>query len=238
MLKQPLTKLLGRRGLTLTLLLLLLASSKTSTLSSSPTATTVTAATAATPTAASTAATNAPTPSTIPTIATTSTASTAAPTTTPAAPSTIPSTLALAVGALPTSRSSPDILSTKDVYSTSRCVGGGKGGGGAPLKEGRARSATSSTYGYCTSLSCKEVLLEEVNNEGGGVKGEEVVPDRAQRVREAGDYKVDSDVHRGRVPVKDLFWEGSAVASIACAKVGNQVLDCGKGGQLGEQVGQ
>ncbi|CAI7871526.1 unnamed protein product [Closterium sp. NIES-54] len=151
------------RGLASTLLPLPLASSRTSTLSFSPTATTATAATTATPTTASTAATNAPTPSTTPTTATTSTAaiaSTAAPTTTLAAPSTTPATLALAAAALRTSRSSPDILSTKDVYSSCRGIGGGKGGGGAPLKEGRARSATSSTYRYCTSPSCKEVLLE------------------------------------------------------------------------------
>ncbi|CAI7773917.1 unnamed protein product, partial [Closterium sp. NIES-54] len=132
-----------------------------STLSSSPTTTTATAATTATPTAASTAATNAPTPSTSPTAATTSTASTTStvtPTTTPVAPSTTPATLALAAAALRTSRSSPDILSTKDVYISTTGVGGAKGGGGAPLKEGRARSAKSSTYSGYTSLCCKEML--------------------------------------------------------------------------------
>ncbi|CAI7741226.1 unnamed protein product [Closterium sp. NIES-54] len=150
-LRKPLTKLLGRRGLTPTLLLLPLATSRTSTLSSSsPTATTPTAATTATPTAATTASTKAPTPATTPTTATTSTASTtstAAPTTTPAAIATTRATLALAAAALRTSRSNPDVLSTK-------------GGGGAPLEEGRAQSATSSTYSDYTSLSCKEVLLE------------------------------------------------------------------------------
>ncbi|CAI7843313.1 unnamed protein product, partial [Closterium sp. NIES-53] len=58
-------------------------------------------------------ATKAPTPANTPTAATTSatsTTSTAAPTTTPVAIATTPSTLALAVAALPTkSRSSPDI---------------------------------------------------------------------------------------------------------------------------------
>ncbi|CAI7804498.1 unnamed protein product [Closterium sp. NIES-53] len=161
-LKQPLTKLLGRQGLTPMLMPLPLATSGTSTPSSSPTATSPTAATTATPTVASTAATRAPTPATSPTTATTSTASTtciAAPTTNPAAPSTTPATFALAVAALRTSRSSSDVLCTRDICSSSRGVGGGKGGGGAPLKEGHARSATSSTYSNCTSLSCEKVLL-------------------------------------------------------------------------------
>ncbi|CAI7762578.1 unnamed protein product, partial [Closterium sp. NIES-53] len=98
---------------------------------------------------------------TTPTTSTTSTASTtsiAAPTTTPAATATTPSTLALVATGLPTSRSSPDILSTKDVNSSSRGQGGGKGGWGTPLKEGRVRSATSGTCSEYTSLSCKEVL--------------------------------------------------------------------------------
>ncbi|CAI7761433.1 unnamed protein product, partial [Closterium sp. NIES-53] len=167
--------------------------------SSTPTTTTPTAATTATPTAATTAATKASTPATTPTAATTSTTSTtstAAPTTTPAATSTSPITFALVAAVLPTSRSSPDILRTKDINSSSRGVGGGKGGGGTPLKEGRARSATSGTYSNYTSLSCKEVLLEQVNS------------------------------------------EGSVVASVASAKVGNEVLYCSKGGQLGKQVGQ
>ncbi|CAI7786415.1 unnamed protein product [Closterium sp. NIES-54] len=128
--------------------------------SSTPSATTPTAATTATPTASTTIASKAPTPATTPTAATTSatsTTSTAATTTTPAATATTPASLALAVAALPTnSRSSPDIGSTKDVNSCSRGVGGGKGGGGTPLKEGRARSATSGTYSDYTSLSCKE----------------------------------------------------------------------------------
>ncbi|CAI7917789.1 unnamed protein product, partial [Closterium sp. NIES-54] len=188
--QKPLTKLLGRRGLTPTLLLLTLATPRTETPSTSPIA-----STAATPTSTPTTATRAPTPANSPTAATTSTASTtstAAPTTTPAATSTTttatsttPATLALAATALRTSR-----ISNRDVYSSSRGVGGGKGGGGAPLKEGRARSATSSTYSNCTSLSCLEMLLEEVNSEGGGVKGEEVVLDRAKRVMEASDYEV------------------------------------------------
>ncbi|CAI7751418.1 unnamed protein product [Closterium sp. NIES-54] len=163
----------GHLGLVPTLLLLPLATARTSPVSNfNPTATTPTSATTATPTAATTAATKAPTPATTPTAATTSstsTTSTAAPTTTPAATSTTPATLALAAAALPTSRSSPDILSTKEVNSSSRGVGGGKGGGGTPLKEGRARSATSGTYSDYASLSYKEVLLEQVNSEVCGV---------------------------------------------------------------------
>ncbi|CAI7888948.1 unnamed protein product, partial [Closterium sp. NIES-53] len=170
-------------------------------------ATTPTSATTATPTptAATTAATEAPTPATTPTAATTSatsTASTASTTSTPAATATTLATLALAVAALPTkSRSSPDILSTKDVNCSSRSVRGGKGGRGKPLKEGCAKNATSSTYSNYASLSCKEVLLDQVNSEVCGVKCEKVVPGSAKRVGEAGDYEVESDVHRGRVPV-------------------------------------
>ncbi|CAI7784291.1 unnamed protein product [Closterium sp. NIES-54] len=185
---KPLTKLLGRRGLAPTLLLLTLATLRTGTPSASPTATRPTTSTAATPTAASTTATRAPTPVNSPTAATTSTAAptttTAATSTTAVATSTTPATLALAAAALRTSRSSPDVLRNRDVFSSSRGVGGGKGGGETPLKEGRVRSATSSTYSNCTSLCCEEMLLKEFNSEGGGVKSEEVVPDRAKRVRE------------------------------------------------------
>ncbi|CAI7840006.1 unnamed protein product [Closterium sp. NIES-53] len=107
-------------------------------------------------------------------------------------------TLALAAVALPTkSRSSPNILSTKDVSSSSRNVGGGMGGGGTLLKEGCARSATSSTYSDYASLSCKEVLLEQVDSEVSGAKCEKMVPNCAKRVREAGDYEVESDVYWG-----------------------------------------
>ncbi|CAI7792817.1 unnamed protein product, partial [Closterium sp. NIES-53] len=170
------------------MLLLTLATFRTNTPSASPTATSPTAATAVTATAASTAATRTPTPSTSPTAAITPTA---APTTSPtatssttAATSTTPATLALAGATLCTSISSPNVLGNRDISSSSRGVGGGKGGGGAPLKEGRARNAMSSTYSNRTSLSGKEMLLEEVNREGGGVKREKVVPDRAKRVME------------------------------------------------------
>ncbi|CAI7888405.1 unnamed protein product [Closterium sp. NIES-53] len=135
--QKPLTKLLGRRGLAPTLLLLTLATPRIDTTSASPTTTSPTASTAATPTAAPTTATRAPTPANSPTAATTfnsSTTSTAAPTTTPAATSTTTAatsttraTLALAAAVLRTSRSSPDVLSNRDVCSSSRGIGGGKG---------------------------------------------------------------------------------------------------------------
>ncbi|CAI7734449.1 unnamed protein product [Closterium sp. NIES-54] len=167
--------------------------------------------TTTTPTAATTTATKAPTPATTPTAATTSAtsiASTAATTTTSVATSTTPATLALAAAALPSkSRSSLDILSTKDVNSSSTSVGGGKGGGGTPLKEGCARSATSSTYSEYASLSCKEVLLKQVHSEVSGVKSEKVVPDCAKRVREAGDYEVESVVHRGEYTERSHSWQ-------------------------------
>ncbi|CAI7814600.1 unnamed protein product [Closterium sp. NIES-54] len=210
------------------LMLLSLTTTRASTLRSRPATTSPTASTAATPSAASTAATRAPTAATSPTAATTSTASTTsttAPTTAPtatstttAATSTTPATLALAAAALRTSRSSTDVLRNRDVCSSSRGEGGGKGRGGAPLKEGRARSATSSTYSNCTSLSCEEMLLEEVYSEGGGVKGEKVVPDRAKRVREARDYEVEGDEHGGLVRGKELSRDGSVVASVASAQ--------------------
>ncbi|CAI7869436.1 unnamed protein product [Closterium sp. NIES-54] len=145
-LNQPLTELLGRLGLAPTLLLLAPTTTRASTPRSRPTTTGPTGSTAATPSAASTASTRASTAATSPTAATTSTASTsstAAPTTAPtatstttAATSTNPATLALAVAALRTSRSSTDVLRNRDVCSSSRGEGGGKGGGGAPLKEG------------------------------------------------------------------------------------------------------
>ncbi|CAI7841200.1 unnamed protein product [Closterium sp. NIES-53] len=157
-----------------------LATARTSPLNSSTpiattaAATTPTAATTSTttPTATTTAATEAPTPATTPTTTSaTSTASTASTTTTPVATSTTLASLALAAAALPTrSRSSPDVFSTKDVNSSSRSVGGGKGGGGTPIKEGCARSATSNTYSDYASLSCMEVLFEQVDSEVCGVK--------------------------------------------------------------------
>ncbi|CAI7881636.1 unnamed protein product [Closterium sp. NIES-53] len=174
-LSKPLTKLLGRRGLARTLLLLPLATAITSPLNSStPTATTApattptaaTTAAAATPTAATTAATNAATnastPTTTPTATTaTSTASTAPNTASTAATPTTLASLAPATAAPPTrSRCSPDLLSIKEVNSSNSRDRGDKGGGGTPPKEGSARSATRSVYSNYAGLSCKEVLLE------------------------------------------------------------------------------
>ncbi|CAI7913005.1 unnamed protein product [Closterium sp. NIES-54] len=120
----PLTKLLGRWGLTGTRLLLALATTKASMLHGSTSTSTTAAATSTTAAAASTAAaaaTEAPTPATTPTStatpSTSSTASTAAPT----VPSTTLAPLALAVAAPPTgSRHSPDLLSANEADSSSR----------------------------------------------------------------------------------------------------------------------
>ncbi|CAI7816070.1 unnamed protein product [Closterium sp. NIES-54] len=161
----PLTKLLGRRGLTGTRLLLALATTKASTLRGCTSTSTTTASTSTTAAAASTAAAAAPTTSAA--ASTTSTAATEAPTpgTTPtstatpsasstasAAGSAVPSTtlarLALAIAAPPTkSRRSPDLLSANEVDSSSRSNRGEKGDRGTPLKERGATIAARSTYG-------------------------------------------------------------------------------------------
>ncbi|CAI7846830.1 unnamed protein product [Closterium sp. NIES-54] len=118
----PLTKLLGRRGLTGTRLLLALATTKASTLRGCTSTSTTAAATSTTTAAASTAAaaasttptaaTEAPTPATSPTSTATPPASSTASTTAPTVPSTTLSPLALAGAAPPTrSRRSPDLLS-------------------------------------------------------------------------------------------------------------------------------
>ncbi|CAI7784531.1 unnamed protein product [Closterium sp. NIES-53] len=113
----PLTKLLGRRGLTGARLLLALATTKASTLRGC-TSTSTTAAAASTTSAAasttSTASTDAPTPGTTPT-------STVTPSASPAAPSTTLAPLALAVAASPTrGRHNSDLLSANEVDSSSR----------------------------------------------------------------------------------------------------------------------
>ncbi|CAI7893196.1 unnamed protein product [Closterium sp. NIES-54] len=184
-------------GLARTLLLLPLAIVRTSPLTgSTPTATTAAATTptvattaATTPTTTTTATTNAPTPTTTPTAtAATSTTSTASTTASTAATPTILASLALAAAAPPTrSRCSPDFLNTKEVNSSSRSNRGEKGGGGTPLKEGSERSVTRSAYSEYAGLSCKEMLLEQVDSEVCRVKGEKEVHDYAKRVREAGD---------------------------------------------------
>ncbi|CAI7848329.1 unnamed protein product, partial [Closterium sp. NIES-53] len=200
-------------GLTRALLLLALATAKASPLhSATPTSTTAaatpTASAAATststPTAAAstasitTTATEAPTPATTPT--STPTPSTASTTTAaaPAIPSSTLAPLAPAAAAPPTkSRHSSDRLRANKVDISSRGNRGQKRDGGAPLKERDTRVTTRGSYSYYTRLCCKEALLEEVNGEHGGAKGEEVVPDQAKGVRELGDEVVESDVHRG-----------------------------------------
>ncbi|CAI7803197.1 unnamed protein product [Closterium sp. NIES-54] len=155
----PLTKLLGRRGLTGTRLLLALATTKASTLrsctSTSSTAAATSTTTAATSTTAAaaaasttpTAATEASTPATTPTSTATPSASSTASTAAPTVPSTTLAPLSLAVAAPPTrSRRSPDLLSANEVDSSSRSNKGEKGDRGTPLKDRGALVAARSTY--------------------------------------------------------------------------------------------
>ncbi|CAI7874871.1 unnamed protein product [Closterium sp. NIES-54] len=208
----PLTKLLGRQGLTRALLLLALATAKASLLySTTPTSTTA----AATPTAAATAATSTPTaaasvaststtateappPATTPTSTPTPSTATTATTAAPAIPSSTLAPLAPAAAAPPTrSRRSADRLEANEVDSSSRGIRRQKGNGGAPLKEKGTRVATRGSYIDYTLFSCKEALLEEVNGERGGAKGEEVT---------AGDYgQLDEQQHRVWSNVSELY---------------------------------
>ncbi|CAI7846216.1 unnamed protein product [Closterium sp. NIES-54] len=160
----PLTKLLGRRGLTRTRLLLALATTKASTLrgctstSTTATATSATGAAASTTAAAAsttsaaasttaTAATEAPTPGTTPTSTATPSASSSASAAAPAVPSTTLAPLALAVAASPTrGRRNADLLSANEVDSSSRSNKGEKGDRGTPLKERGTTVAARSTY--------------------------------------------------------------------------------------------
>ncbi|CAI7851992.1 unnamed protein product [Closterium sp. NIES-53] len=116
--------------------------------------------------------------------------------------------------------------------------GGGFGRAAAAVASAAAAASTAAAAAHAASLSCEEMLLEEVNSEGSGVKGEEVVLDRAKGVREASDYEVEGDEHGGLVRGKELSRDDSAVASVASAQVDNQVGYCGKSRQLREQVGQ
>ncbi|CAI7742624.1 unnamed protein product [Closterium sp. NIES-53] len=128
----PLTKLLGRRGLTGTRLLLALATTKASTLHKSTSTSTTAAATSTTAAAASaaaaatsttpTAATEALTPATTPTSTATPSASSTASTAAPTVPSTTLAPFAFAVAAPPTrSRRSPDLRSAN--CQRELCVG-------------------------------------------------------------------------------------------------------------------
>ncbi|CAI7788793.1 unnamed protein product [Closterium sp. NIES-53] len=165
-----LTKLLGRRGLTGTRLLLALATTKASTLHGCTSTCTTAAATSTTTAAASTAAaaasttptaaTEAPTPATTPTSTATTSASSTSSTTAPTVPSTTFAPLALAGAAAPTrSRSIPDLLSANEFKSSSRSNRGEKGDRGTPLKERDATVAARSTYSEDTLLSRSAALL-------------------------------------------------------------------------------
>ncbi|CAI7898422.1 unnamed protein product [Closterium sp. NIES-54] len=150
----PLTKLLGRRGLTVTRLLLALATTEGSTLRGCTSTSTTTAATSPTAAAASTTAatayttaaaayttstatTEAPTPGTTPTSTATPSASSTASTAAPTVPSTTLAPLALAVAAPPTrSRRSPYLLSANEVDSSSRSNRGEGGQGNTPKRKG------------------------------------------------------------------------------------------------------
>ncbi|CAI7873104.1 unnamed protein product [Closterium sp. NIES-54] len=145
----PLTKLLGRRGLTGARLLLALTTTKASTLrgctstSTTAAATSTTAAAASTTSAAAATTSAAASTTSIATPPTSSTTSAAA----PAIPSTTLAPLALAVAASPTrGRRSSDLLSANEVDSSSRSNRGEKGDRGTPLKERGATVAARSTY--------------------------------------------------------------------------------------------
>ncbi|CAI7903456.1 unnamed protein product [Closterium sp. NIES-54] len=149
--------------------------------SSSPTPP-ATATAASTSTAATEAPTSASTPT--PTPSSASIATTAAPTT----PSSSLTPLALADSApLTRSRRSADRLGANKVDSSIRGNRGQERNEGAPLKERGTGVTTRGAYIGNTSLCCKEALLEEVDSEGGRAKREEVVPDRAESVRESSD---------------------------------------------------
>ncbi|CAI7930979.1 unnamed protein product [Closterium sp. NIES-54] len=155
----PLTKLLGRQGLTRTRLLLALATIKASTLrgctstSTTAAATSTTAAAASTTSAAacttSTAATEdpteAPTPGTTPTSTATPSPSSTASAAAPAVPSTTLAPLAVAAPPI-SSRRSPDLLSANEVDSSSTSNRGEKENRGTPLKERGATVAAKSNY--------------------------------------------------------------------------------------------
>ncbi|CAI5953968.1 unnamed protein product [Closterium sp. NIES-64] len=133
------------------------------------------AASTATPTTASAPATSPAAAATTPTAATspssratTPPAATAPSTASPAITATTLALFALAVAAPARSRRSPDLLSTKDVDSSSRGDRGKKGGRRTPLKERGTGVATRGTYSDYASLSCKEFLLEEGNGELSG----------------------------------------------------------------------
>ncbi|CAI7863763.1 unnamed protein product [Closterium sp. NIES-54] len=153
------------------LLLLPMATVRTSPLNSSTSiattaaATTPTAATTATPTptAATTASTEAPTPPPLPPLPPPPPPP-PPPLPTPPPPPLPPPPLLppfpLLLRRFPLRAEAAPTSSAPRMSTAAASVGGGKGVGGTPLKEGCARSATNGTYSDYASLSCKEVLLE------------------------------------------------------------------------------
>ncbi|CAI5942405.1 unnamed protein product [Closterium sp. NIES-64] len=133
------------------------------------------AASTATPTTASAPATSPAAAATTPTAATSpssrATTPTAATTPTTASPAVTAAALApfaLAAAAPTRSRRNTDLLSTKEVDSSSRGDRGKKGGRRTPLKERGTGVAARGTYIDYASLSCKQFLLEEGNGELSG----------------------------------------------------------------------
>ncbi|CAI7775847.1 unnamed protein product [Closterium sp. NIES-53] len=114
------------------------AATSTTTTAAASTTSAAASTTSATAATTSTAATDAPTPGTTPTSTATSSSSTAS----PSAPST---TLAVATSPIRGKRSS-DLLSAKEVDSSSKSNRGEKGDRGTPLKERGATVAARSTY--------------------------------------------------------------------------------------------
>ncbi|CAI5947465.1 unnamed protein product [Closterium sp. NIES-64] len=109
-----------------------------------------------------------PTAATSPTRATPPATTTSPTTATPAVTTTALAPFALAAAAPTRSRRSPDLLTTKEVDSSSRGDRGKKGGGRTPLKERGTGVTARGTYSDYASLSCKQFLLEEGNGELGG----------------------------------------------------------------------
>ncbi|CAI7895107.1 unnamed protein product [Closterium sp. NIES-53] len=163
-LRVPLTDLLGRRSV---LLALATASASTTTTAAATSSTTPTSAAAASTATPSTTSAPATSPAAAATTAT-ATATTSPTTASPAVSATSLAPFALAAAVPARSRRSPDLLSTKEVYSSSRGDRGKKGGRRAPLKERGTGVTTRGTYSDYASLSCKEFLLEEGNGELSG----------------------------------------------------------------------
>ncbi|CAI7769834.1 unnamed protein product [Closterium sp. NIES-53] len=170
-------KLLGRRGLTRTRLLLTLATTKGSTLRGCTSTRTTAAATSTTAAAASTtaaaasttsiAATEAPTPSTTPTSTATPSASSTTSTAAPTVPSTTLAPLALAVAVPPTrSRRSTNLLSANEVDSSSKSNRGEKGDRGTPLKE---RGAAVAGGAFCRAEGIRQTFTLPASPQQNGI---------------------------------------------------------------------